>query len=174
MEKGKFDPKDERYKEVADLPPKHQEEFMDVKGGGFVSKDVIFNKKNAEIKAYEKKEEIDSVNKENEMIYNFLKEQNVEMEKFGDILITFKSGEYKWYRFHSVADGRLNVIDPGNNYGGTAKFMAQMRERGEEAVKNNTYTDSFCLNQIEEIRNQNESAFLMDIILFPSQNTPAF
>ena len=32
----KFNPKDEQYKEVADLPTEHQEEFMDVKGGGFV------------------------------------------------------------------------------------------------------------------------------------------
>src|SRR3972149_4992629 len=47
MEKEKFDPKDERYKEVADLPLEHQEEFMDVKRGGFVSKEAIFNPEKA-------------------------------------------------------------------------------------------------------------------------------
>lgn len=48
MEKEKFDPKDEQYKEVADLPPENQEEFMDVKGGGFVTRDAILNPERAE------------------------------------------------------------------------------------------------------------------------------
>ena len=33
----KFNPRNEQYKEVADLPTEHQGEFMDVKNGGFVS-----------------------------------------------------------------------------------------------------------------------------------------
>ena len=48
MEKEKFDPKGEQYKEVGDLPLEHQEEFMDVKGGGFVSREAIINIEKAE------------------------------------------------------------------------------------------------------------------------------
>lgn len=44
----KFNPKDEQYKEVADLPTEHQEEFMDVKGGGFVLREAIINQEIAE------------------------------------------------------------------------------------------------------------------------------
>ena len=52
MEKEGFDPKGEQYKEVADLPPEHQEEFMDVKGGGFVSREAIINVEKAEWMAH--------------------------------------------------------------------------------------------------------------------------
>ena len=63
MGKEEFDPKDEQYKEVADLPPEHQEEFMDIKNGGFVSREVVFNKEKAEEEARKNKILYDKITK---------------------------------------------------------------------------------------------------------------
>src|SRR3989344_8438521 len=43
MEKEKFDPKDEQYKEVADLPEEEQNKFMDVENGFITKKAEITN-----------------------------------------------------------------------------------------------------------------------------------
>lgn len=59
----KFNPKDEQYKEVADLPIEHQEEFMDVKGGGFVSREAIFSQEIAEKMAHTEENERELVKK---------------------------------------------------------------------------------------------------------------
>ncbi len=49
---------DEQYKEVADLPKNEQERFMDVKEGGFVTRETVVNKELAEEQAYEVEEKL--------------------------------------------------------------------------------------------------------------------
>ncbi|MEK7067096.1 MAG: hypothetical protein AAB949_01840 [Patescibacteria group bacterium] len=82
--KEKFDPKDEQYKEVADLPPEHQEEFMDVKGGGFVSREVIINPERAKKEAhkeYKEKKTEQEIEEKKKMLLPIIKRFRAGLEK---------------------------------------------------------------------------------------------
>jgi len=57
----KFDPSDEKYKKVENLPEKYQGKFVNVpknKGGGFVRKEAMENYKTNEKDAKEERESI--------------------------------------------------------------------------------------------------------------------
>lgn len=77
----KFNPKEEQYKEVADLPTEHQGEFMDVKGGGFVSREAIFSQEIAESMAHIKESERELIKKRKaELLLRDKEEEEVNKE----------------------------------------------------------------------------------------------
>lgn len=96
MEKEQFNPKDEQYKEVANLPPENQEEFMDVKGGGFVGREAIINVEKAEDMAHTEENERESKRKE-----KMEKEKEIEiLARVSKIVSDFLNRNRRWVRAH--------------------------------------------------------------------------
>ena len=114
MEKEKFDPKDEQYKEVADLPPEHQEEFMNVEGGGFVSESAILNTKEAEKMARE----------ENDLRFK-LQEEALLNSKAGQERIHLEGGYYGQHsdEFQKKAEKEVEKIMQNSKLTFGSKFI---------------------------------------------------